>query len=81
VGCGQSVPKSGLLRLVADDGRLVPDPAARMPGRGAYVHRDPACWQRALGRRAFARALRTAVTPPAQAPFVHQDWRPPSADT
>jgi predicted RNA-binding protein YlxR (DUF448 family) len=65
-------PKHSLLRLAAvrqaphgDDAgavaRVVPDPAARLPGRGAYVC-NAACAETALRRRALPRAFRRAVT-------------------
>jgi predicted RNA-binding protein YlxR (DUF448 family) len=37
---------------------IVPDPRHRAPGRGAWLHYDPACVELAERRRAFARALR-----------------------
>ena len=36
------------------------DQAARLPGRGAWLHPDPDCLARALRRQAFGRALRHA---------------------
>jgi uncharacterized protein len=50
--------KSDLLRVVAVDGEIVADPAARRPGRGAYVHPSVDCVERARRRRAIPRALR-----------------------
>ncbi|UFN45676.1 YlxR family protein [Nocardioides okcheonensis] len=38
---------------------LVPDPDRRAPGRGAHVHPTQECWQLAVRRRAFSRALRS----------------------
>ncbi len=77
VGCGRIAPKSELLRIaaVADRegrARAAIDTLARMPGRGAYlccagVHAgeasrpDERCLERALERRAIARALRRPV--------------------
>ena len=58
VGCRASVPAADLLRVVARDGALVPDPGRRLPGRGAHLHLDPACFALAERRRAFPRALR-----------------------
>jgi predicted RNA-binding protein YlxR (DUF448 family) len=58
VGCRARAVKTDLLRVVADGDRLVPDPAGRLPGRGASVHRDPRCVDLADKRRAFPRALR-----------------------
>jgi hypothetical protein len=40
--------------------RLKVDPRHRLPGRGAYLHVDPACLAKAERRRAFGRALRVA---------------------
>jgi len=47
-----------LLRVVAVDGELVPDPRHRLPGRGAWLHADPECLTKAERRKAFPRALR-----------------------
>ncbi len=60
VGCRVRAAKSDLLRLVAVEGVLVPDHRGRLPGRGAYLHPDPACLELAERRRAFPRALRLA---------------------
>jgi uncharacterized protein len=58
VGCKERAAKSSLLRLVVTGGDLVPDPQARQPGRGAYLHPSLACFELAQRRRAFYRALR-----------------------
>ena len=71
MGCRAKAAKPALLRVVGvwDQGTLslVPDPAGRLPGRGASVHLDPRCVDLADKRRAFPRALRLAgpldVTP------------------
>jgi uncharacterized protein len=60
VGCRERAPKRELLRLVVADGTIVLDRLGGAPGRGAYLHRDGACVDRALARGALARALRTA---------------------
>jgi predicted RNA-binding protein YlxR (DUF448 family) len=46
--------------VVAVEGALVPDPARRLPGRGAHLHHDPACLALAERRRAWPRALHVA---------------------
>ncbi len=62
VGCRERAPASALVRFVAvgagNDFRLQPDPDRRLPGRGAHLHPDPACFALAERRRAFGRALR-----------------------
>jgi uncharacterized protein len=75
IGCREKAPASDLLRVVAQPRMssgsgeptgvfdLVPDPARKLPGRGAHLHFDPACLAQAVRRRAFGRALRvTGVT-------------------
>jgi predicted RNA-binding protein YlxR (DUF448 family) len=69
VGCRGQAPVGELLRVVAVDGRLVPDPARRLAGRGAHLHPDPACLTQAERRRAFPRALR--VPAPLDTAAVH----------
>ncbi|WP_025619188.1 YlxR family protein [Salinispora cortesiana] len=67
VGCRSRASTKELLRVVAvGDGAghsLRPDPARRLPGRGAHVHPDPACFAQAVRRRAFGRALRLTGVP------------------
>lgn len=60
VGCRRRAPASELLRVVARDGALAPDPRRLLPGRGAHVHPDPRCLELAVRRRAFPRALRVS---------------------
>jgi hypothetical protein len=68
VGCRKRAAATELLRVVVDDTRgghgdvrvVIPDPARRLPGRGASLHLDPACFALAERRRAFGRALRVA---------------------
>ena len=59
VGCRTRAAASGLLRVVAVEGILVPDPRRRHPGRGAWVHPELGCLRLAERRRAFPRALRS----------------------
>ena len=62
VGCRRRASARELIRFVVagsgDDLRLQPDPNRRLPGRGAHLHPDPACFALAERRRAFGRALR-----------------------
>src|SRR5258708_39417875 len=60
VGCKARAAKSGLLRLVVAGDGIVPDPQARQPGRGAYLHPSLACFELAQPRRVFPRALRVS---------------------
>lgn len=63
IGCRKRVAKCELLRVTAGsdaDGRLVvvPDPTATGLGRGAHLHPTTACYDLAVRRKAFTRALR-----------------------
>ena len=58
LGCRQRAPRSSLVRLVARDGRVVVDAAARLPGRGAWVHPTPGCVAAVIRRSALGRSLR-----------------------
>ncbi len=57
VGCGRKAPQQELVRLKAAAENVVFD-RARTGGRGAWLHPELACLERALQRRAFPRALR-----------------------
>jgi uncharacterized protein len=61
VGCRSKAPQADLERFVAVAGQLTHDAQRRLPGRGAWLHPDEACWKLATERRAFARALRTRI--------------------
>ena len=67
IGCRQKAVKSELLRVVCVDGVLTADPEARLEGRGAYLHRDLECLNRAESRRAFARAFKLQTPAGAEA--------------
>jgi len=62
VGCRGRAARSELLRVTAGlvDGQpaVVPDPAGTAPGRGAHLHPTTECYDLAVRRRAFGRALR-----------------------
>ncbi|MFL6003001.1 MAG: YlxR family protein [Nocardioides sp.] len=63
IGCRERATTRELLRVVAGldaSGRpaVVPDPNGTAPGRGAHLHPTSACYDLAVRRRAFARALR-----------------------
>jgi predicted RNA-binding protein YlxR (DUF448 family) len=76
VGCGREAPKAELVRIaiahagerVGEPPIAVSDPAATMPGRGAYLCRGEdrsrpadACLATALRRGSIARTLRAPV--------------------
>ena len=60
LGCRDRRRQGDLVRLVASAGRLTLAHKAD-PGRGAYVCAEQACFDKAVKRRAFGRALRQSV--------------------
>jgi hypothetical protein len=58
LGCRIRADRSELIRFVAKDGVVIPDPSKSLPGRGVWVHPTPACVEQAIKRNAFGRALR-----------------------
>ena len=65
IGCRERAAKHELLRVtVGSDTHgqpaVVPDPDATAPGRGASVHPTTECYDLAVRRKAFTRALRYA---------------------
>ncbi|HEU4757079.1 MAG TPA: YlxR family protein [Agromyces sp.] len=58
IGCRSRAPRSSLLRVVAQQSRVLADHSAVLPGRGAWLHPTLECFRLAQRRRAFGRALR-----------------------
>ncbi|MEQ4500595.1 MULTISPECIES: YlxR family protein [Nocardioides] len=68
VGCRTRAAKRELLRVTAGSdahGRsvVVPDPDGTAPGRGAHLHPTTGCYDLAVRRKAFGRALRLTDGP------------------
>ncbi len=61
--CRQVRSKRELIRLVrTPDAGVQIDPGGKMPGRGAYLCQNPACWEKAARTRILDKALRTTLT-------------------
>ena len=62
VGCRRVADQADLIRIAASpDGRLVPDPVRKLPGRGAYLCGRRECVERAVKRGALARTFKRSV--------------------
>jgi len=65
IASGASGPTDRLVRFVlGPGGELVPDLAAKLPGRGVWLTADRALVERAVAKRLFARAFRAQVAAP-----------------
>ena len=63
VGCRERVTTAELLRVTSGSDAngqpaVVPDPSGTAHGRGAHLHPTTACYELAVRRKAFGRALR-----------------------
>jgi predicted RNA-binding protein YlxR (DUF448 family) len=60
---GEVMPDSRLLRFVADpEGQVVPDAAAKLPGRGLWVEASRDAVNKAVEKKLFSRAAKAQVT-------------------
>jgi len=59
---GKVMPENRLLRFVADpDGKVVPDVAAKLPGRGLWVAANGAAIRTAVDKKLFSRAAKAPL--------------------
>lgn len=59
IACQERYPKRELIRVVCTpEGTIQVDPRGKRAGRGAYVCRNPQCWEVALEPERLSRALR-----------------------
>ena len=63
VACREVNDKRSLIRLVRTEEGVRVDQTGRLPGRGAYLHDDKECWEKALSKGILARALKTEIRP------------------
>lgn len=63
IATGESQPRAGLIRFVADpEGAVTPDLAEKLPGRGVWVAANRAALEKAVAKNLFSRGLKRAVT-------------------
>lgn len=61
IGCMESKPKGELIRVAFYEGKISLDETGRARGRGAYLCRNPECFDKAEKRRAFNRTFRSDI--------------------
>lgn len=63
IGCREESGKRTFVRLVrTPEGHVTVDPSGRANGRGAYLHANAACWERALKGGTMNHALKITPT-------------------
>ncbi len=69
IASGEVLPQSGLIRFVADpDGHVVPDIAARLPGRGMWVRANRQSLEKAVAKNLFSRSAKAPLKADADLP-------------
>lgn len=59
IGCREEAARRTFVRIVrTPEGRVVVDETGRANGRGAYLHGNRACWEKALKGSTIGRALK-----------------------
>jgi len=66
IASGESGPTDRLIRFVLDpDAQVVPDLAAKLPGRGIWLTAERSLVEKAVAKKLFSRAFRAQVVAPA----------------
>ena len=63
IGCMNSKDQNLLLRMVLKDGRITPDEKGSQEGRGFYICKNMDCYDLAIKKKAFQRAVKGPVSP------------------
>ena len=61
VGCRTVLAKRTLVRIVRQPDGVIIDPTGKLNGRGAYLHEQRSCWEKAL-KGPLANALKTTLS-------------------
>ncbi len=61
VGCKTLGTRKSLIRVVLVNTELTIDEDKKLPGRGAWLHASKKCFDLAVNRKAFSRALKQSV--------------------
>lgn len=62
LGCEEMLGKKGLLRIVrSKEGEISLDLTGKKSGRGAYICKDLACFEKAVKKKAFERSFKCKI--------------------
>lgn len=61
VGCKTLGTRKSLIRVILVNTELTIDEDKKLPGRGAWLHASKKCFDLAVNRKAFSRALKQSV--------------------
>lgn len=64
IGCGEMIAKKDMLRVVkTKENEIHLDATGRENGRGAYLHADIGCFEKAVKTRGLERSFRMTIDP------------------
>jgi predicted RNA-binding protein YlxR (DUF448 family) len=61
IGCQTVISKKEMIRIVRTEAGVKVDLTGKAPGRGAYIHANRSCWEKAI-KGPIAHALKTEIT-------------------
>lgn len=62
VGCGEMIPKKEMIRIVkTKDNEIKPDVTGKENGRGAYLHIDMECFDKAVKSKGLERSFKMSI--------------------
>lgn len=64
VGCGEMIAKKEMLRVIrTKEGNIKLDPTGKENGRGAYLHFDKECFEKAVRSKGLERSFKMSIDP------------------
>jgi hypothetical protein len=64
VGCGEMIAKKDMLRVIKNkEGEIKLDPTGKENGRGAYLHLDRECFEKAVKSKGLERSFKMSIDP------------------
>lgn len=62
VGCGEMIAKKDMLRVIKNkDGEIKLDPTGKENGRGAYIHFNKECFEKAVKSKGLERSFKMSI--------------------
>lgn len=62
IGCGEIIPKKEMVRIVKTTDNIVKlDPTGKENGRGAYMHMNKECFDKAVKSKALERSFKMSI--------------------
>lgn len=62
VGCGEMIAKKDMLRIIRTKDNIIKfDPAGKENGRGAYLHLNRECFEKAMKSKGLERSFKMSI--------------------